>query len=150
MKYRSSRPEVSYKKRCPEISSKFIRELPCRSVISIKLFCNFIEITLRYGCSPVNLLHIFRTPFIKNTRGWLLLFWVDTYEYSETVGLILDTIICKQLCHCWIRSIFSCLSEKQLLLTISQTDIFLKYFSYQHQPLKERMFWLSNMHLKSL
>ena len=24
--------------------------------------CNFIEIALKHGCSPVNLLHIFRTP----------------------------------------------------------------------------------------
>ena len=35
--------------------------------------CDFIEIPLRHGCSPVNLLHIFRTPFLKNTFGWLLL-----------------------------------------------------------------------------
>ena len=42
-------------------------------MISIKLLCNFIEIALWYGCSPVNLLHIFRTPFLKNTSGWLLL-----------------------------------------------------------------------------
>ena len=34
-----------------------------KSVVSIKLLCNFIEITLQHGCSPVNLLHIFRTPF---------------------------------------------------------------------------------------
>ena len=34
--------------------------------------CNFIEITLQHGCSPVNLLHIFRTPFSKNDPGWLL------------------------------------------------------------------------------
>ena len=34
---------------------------------------NFIEITLRHGCSTVNLLHIFRTPFPKNSSGWLLL-----------------------------------------------------------------------------
>ena len=34
---------------------------------------NFIEITLRQGCSPVHLLHIFRTPFHKNTSGGLLL-----------------------------------------------------------------------------
>ena len=34
---------------------------------------NFIEIALRHGCSPVNLLHIFRTPFPKNTLGRLLL-----------------------------------------------------------------------------
>ena len=34
---------------------------------------NFIEITLRHECSPVNLLHIFRTPFLKNFSGRLLL-----------------------------------------------------------------------------
>ena len=34
---------------------------------------NFIEITLRHGSSPVYLLHIFRTPFSKNTSGPLLL-----------------------------------------------------------------------------
>ena len=37
---------------------------------------NFIEIALRHGCSPVNLLHIFRTPFPKNTSGGLLL-WIE-------------------------------------------------------------------------
>ena len=31
------------------------------------------EIALWHGCSPVNLLHIFRTPFPKSTSGWLLL-----------------------------------------------------------------------------
>ena len=35
---------------------------------------NFIEITLRHGCSPVKLLHIFKSPFSKNTFGWLLLY----------------------------------------------------------------------------
>ena len=48
-------------------------ENPCRSVISIKLQSIFIETTLRHECSPVNLLHIFRTPFTKNTSGRLLL-----------------------------------------------------------------------------
>ena len=56
-----------------KICSKFIAEHPCRSAISIKLQSNFIEIALRHGCSPVNLLHIFRTPFPKNTSRWLLL-----------------------------------------------------------------------------
>ena len=34
---------------------------------------NFIEIALRHGCSPVNLLHIFRTPSFKNISGRLFL-----------------------------------------------------------------------------
>ena len=34
---------------------------------------SFIETTLRHGCSPVNLLHIIRAPFPKNTFGQLLL-----------------------------------------------------------------------------
>ena len=52
-----------------QICSKFTGEQLCRSVISIKL----LEITLWHGCSPVNFLHIFRTPFYKNIFGGLLL-----------------------------------------------------------------------------
>ena len=75
---RSSHPEVFLEKGVLKICSKFTGEHRCRSVISIKLLCNFIEITLRHGCSPENLLHSFRTPFPKNTSGWLLLY-VFTY-----------------------------------------------------------------------
>ena len=56
-----------------KICSKFTGEYPCQSVISIKLLWNFIEIAPRHVCSPVNLRHIFRTPFPRNTSGWLLL-----------------------------------------------------------------------------
>ena len=52
---------------------QFTGEHPCRSAISIKLLCNFIEIALRDGHTPVNLLHIFRTPFQQNPSEWLLL-----------------------------------------------------------------------------
>ena len=51
------------------------RRNPCRSVLSIKLLRNFIEIAVRHGCSPVNLLDIFRIPFPMNTSGWLLLYF---------------------------------------------------------------------------
>ena len=54
---------------CP----KFTGNHPCRSAISIKFQRNFIEITRRHGCFPVNLLHIFRTTFPENTSGGLLL-----------------------------------------------------------------------------
>ena len=49
------------------------QENNCVIVSFLIMFCNFIEITLRYGCSPENLQHIFRTSFPKNTSGWLLL-----------------------------------------------------------------------------
>ena len=65
-------PEVFLEKGVLKICMKSTGEHPCRSVISIMLQSNFIEITLRHGCSPVNLLHIFRTPFTKNTSGRLL------------------------------------------------------------------------------
>ena len=44
--------------------------------MSVKLLYDFIEITLRHGCSPVNLLHIFTTAFLKNTSMWLLLVFI--------------------------------------------------------------------------
>ena len=72
MNLRRSHPEVFLGKGVLNICSKFTGEHPCQSAISIKLLCNFIEIALRHGCSPVNLLHIFRTFFLKNTSGWLL------------------------------------------------------------------------------
>ena len=43
---------------------------------------NFTEITLRHGCSPVNLLYIFRIPFLKNTSGWLLLRHSKSISFS--------------------------------------------------------------------
>ena len=44
--YRSSHPEVFLGKGVLKICSKFTGEHPCRSAISIKLQCNFIEIAL--------------------------------------------------------------------------------------------------------
>ena len=66
---RSRHPEVFLGKGVLKICSKFTGEHPCRSAIWIKLQSNFIEITLRHGCSAVNLLHIFRTPFLGTALG---------------------------------------------------------------------------------
>ena len=60
---RSNLPAVLLERGFLLICSKFT-EYQCRSVISINL---------RHGCSPVNLLHIFKTPFPKNTFGGLQL-----------------------------------------------------------------------------
>ena len=70
---RSSPPEVFLGIGILKICSKFTGKHPYRRMISIKLQSNFIEITRRHGCSPVNLLHFFRTPFPMNTSEGLLL-----------------------------------------------------------------------------
>ena len=65
-----------------KICSKYTREHPFQSVISIKMLCNFIEITLSHGCSPVNLLHNFKISFQKNTYVDLLLILPFLMKYS--------------------------------------------------------------------
>ena len=68
-----TRPEVSLGKAALKICSKCTGGHPRWSVISVMLQSNFIKIALRHECFPVNLLHIFRTSFPRNTSGWLLL-----------------------------------------------------------------------------
>ena len=60
-------------KRCSENMQQIYRRTP---MSNCDFTFHFIEITLRDGCSPVNLLHIFRTPFSKNTSRRLLLFHI--------------------------------------------------------------------------
>ena len=57
LKCRSSLPEVLVAKGFLKICNKFTGEHLCRRVISMKLQSNFV------GCSPVNLLHIFKNIF---------------------------------------------------------------------------------------
>ena len=84
---------------------------------------NFIEITLRHGCSPVNLLHIFRTLFPKNTSGWLLLnINVLDFENNKMVEEILNQK--------WLQQEINPLKSheiKQLLLMISPRKYGRKY-----------------------
>ena len=46
---------------------------------------NFIVIPLQHECSPVNLLHIFRAPFPKNTSEELLLLSSISYQSSYSL-----------------------------------------------------------------
>ena len=57
-----------------------------------KCSCFTTLLKLHFGmgvCSPVNLLHIFRTPFPKNISGWLLLYWAAICQ--STYGNIIET-----------------------------------------------------------
>ena len=71
--YRSSHPEVFLEKGVLKICGKYTGEHPYQRLISIKLQSKFTEIILRHGCSPVNLLYIFRILLTKSTSGRLLL-----------------------------------------------------------------------------
>ena len=71
--FRNSHPEVFLIKGVLKACSKFTGEKQSQSANSINLQNSFIEITVLHGCSPVNLLYIFRTPFLKSTSGLLLL-----------------------------------------------------------------------------
>ena len=82
--YRSSPKSVA------KIYSKFTGEHVCRSVISIKLQSNFIDIAHWHGCSPVDLLQIFRAPFYNNISGQFLLI---PAIFQTTFGLYIATII---------------------------------------------------------
>ena len=53
--------------RCSENMQQIYRRTPMP-----KLPCKSIEITLRHECSTVNMLHIFRMPFYRNSYGELL------------------------------------------------------------------------------
>ena len=112
--FRSCHPELFLVKGVLKICSKLTEEHPCRSLISIKLQSNFIEIPLRYGCSPVNWLHVFRTSFTKNTSGWLLLwfeywkfdYWHQVFKYSFRTS-IWKAVFRMEIQHPFFRSIWN-------------------------------------------
>ena len=57
---------------CSENMQQIYKRTPMPKCDFNKVACNFIEITLQHGSSPVKLLHIFRIAFPKNTSGRLL------------------------------------------------------------------------------
>ena len=75
-----------------KICNKFTGEHPCRSVISIKLLCIFIKITLRHGCFLVNLLYIFRKPFLKNTLDGCLCNYKNSFEAYGSLLFVFNDI----------------------------------------------------------
>ena len=75
----SSHEEVLLGKGVLKICSKFIGEHPWQRAISINLPCNFIEIALQHGCSPVNLLHILDYLFLRTPLYCCFWYTFKTY-----------------------------------------------------------------------
>ena len=70
---------------------KLSQKHPSRGVLrcSENMLCNFTETTLRHGCSPVNLLRIFRTTFSKNASRRLLLSSWKTFSRNNSLTFLL-------------------------------------------------------------
>ena len=62
-------------------------------MISVKLQSNFVEIAHPHRYSPVNLLHIFRTPFYKNSFEGLLSFGVKDVLWLTKLFYILALFV---------------------------------------------------------
>ena len=97
-KFKSNLAEVFLGKVVLKICSKITGEHPCRSAISIN----------RHRCSPVNLLHIFRTSFPKNTSGGLVL-------YLETIYTNNQLQLWQHLRSHWVRTRAEITRSKDLL-----------------------------------
>ena len=102
VKSRSSHPEMFLGKCSKNMQQIYRWKNPCRSVVSMKLLCNFIETTFRHGCSPVNLLHIFRTPFLKNLLDLMSLDYVfNTKIYNTGIKVNPDINLPRPENHHW-------------------------------------------------
>ena len=83
--------------RCSVNMLQIYSRTPMRKCDSMQ--SNFIDITFRHGCSPVNFLHIFRITFSKNTSGGLLLNQgkYNNMIWAKKISALLHINLCKLL-----------------------------------------------------
>ena len=90
---------------------------------------HFIEITLQHGCSPVNLLHFFRTPLSRNTSGWMLLILVKTDfklrhgDLARKFILMMCSVSFKLIQTCLVPVICSAASQNLVNIALSYREI---------------------------
>ena len=147
-------PFMFLRKVVRKICSKFTGEHPCRSTIPINLFCNFVEITLRHGCSPVNLLHTFQTPFLKSIRGFFCFqfsFWWylsngDIYlqlcPLSGIFGYVFSDILTDITCFVYLVVMYKLLFSNWLISILGENTgkAFLERFLWR--TLREKCLYL--------
>ena len=118
----------SYEKVLWKYAKNLQENNPCRSAFWIKLQSNFIEIKLRHGYSPVNLLSDFRTPLTKNNSVGLLLLYTGITSISCRAKLIKKTKVCKSSCF----KNFSKFTEKHVCQSLLFNKVFKNTFFIEH------------------
>ena len=87
--YRSSRPEVFYKKGVLRNFAKFTRKHLCHSLFFNKVAglrpATLLKKRLWHSCFPVNFAKFLRTPFFLEHFWWLLLHMGATKATNESV-----------------------------------------------------------------
>ena len=96
---------------------------------------NKVKITFRYGCPPVNLLHIFRTPFPRNTSGGLLL----NLLFAEMHLGSCQTFMMELSCQLILQKSF--MIQKQPPEVLFRKKLFLKFRNiHRKTPVLESLF----------
>ena len=98
------------RKKCSENMQQVYRRTPMPKCDFNKVAHSFIDITLPHRCSSVNLLHIFRPPFLRKTSGRLLLitatakYYSVIYYFSIAENFFADS--CTSITCFWLQTIF--------------------------------------------
>ena len=105
---------------------------------------NFIEIASRHGCSPVNLLHIFRTLFLETPLGgcfcsYHMALFRSPYALNFFLMLYWDFLIFHSLCHP-SNSRWNCHCKRSNINNLAYLHIIyynLSILKHQHSPLNK-------------
>ena len=121
-------------KRCSE-NMHYGKTFMPQCLISVKLFCRYIEITFRHGCFLVNLLDIFGTLLPLNSSGGLFLRVVVLRDAKMVLKSTahFSVVNFKSICQCLkgilkgkVRSFQKLKEHKYLIYYVTQKYFYLK------------------------
>ena len=105
---------------------------------------NFIEIAIRHGCSPVNLLHIFRIPFPRDTSAWLLLelFYQALFRNSPRIGNFVNL-------PAWSLCVYTCFFKSKTFISNVRLKLAKNYANAKQQPDAQPLLFENYSHSQS-
>ena len=131
-----------------KICSHYLQKQPFRCALGRRCFenmqSNFIEIALRYECSSVNLLHVFRKLYLRTPLDGCLCIWCKRLRKIQETSIII---------FCWCQIMFAWKSITKLPFEkFIRKCQFLTFFIKQYMPcmLYLELLFLENYHFQQL